>query len=424
MDDTPPVFSPRKPWVPLLVTLCLLAGLSALVSWQWLVLGANSREEQDARFALAVDGVEQSVRERMLAYEMVLRGMSGLMAGSSDVSHEEWQRAGDQLQLQERYPGIQALSWNRYLRGAELDRYVQFARANGRPEFQAFPPGLRDDYLIVDFINPLDWRNRRALGFDMYTEATRRQAISLARDSGEAVLTGPIKLRQETEQDVQAGLILYMPVYRQNAPQTNTEERQAAVQGMVAGTFRMADLMQGILGSSSELFWVELVDSMDAASPLLKLASAEAKPSRFEVRRTLNIYGRTWQLKVSSTPQYEQAVHNNSLNIKRRGTAPMADLIRVHALAIGSVATNSFERLRDIIAAKVLPNGRGEDLRDAYEMIAMTRIRQQALALQAGETPDNNVVPERLSEFERKHLKEAFSVLSNAQKFAKFHMRA
>lgn len=115
---------------------------------------------------------------------------------------------------------------------------------------------------------------------------------------------------------------------------------------------------------------------------------------------------------------------NNSLNIKRRGTAPMADLIRVHALALGSSATNSFERLRDIIAAKVLPNGRGEDLRDACEVIAMTRIRQQALALQAGETPDNNVVPERLSEFERKHLKEAFSVLSNAQKFLKFHFRA
>lgn len=115
---------------------------------------------------------------------------------------------------------------------------------------------------------------------------------------------------------------------------------------------------------------------------------------------------------------------NNSLNIKRRGTAPIADLIRVHALAIGSSASNSFERLRDIIAAKVLPPGRGEDLRDAFEVIAMTRIRQQALALQAGETPDNNVVPERLSEFERKHLKEAFSVLSNAQKFLKFHFRA
>lgn len=116
--------------------------------------------------------------------------------------------------------------------------------------------------------------------------------------------------------------------------------------------------------------------------------------------------------------------HNNSLNIKRRGTAPMADLIRIHALAIGSKATNSFERLKDIIAANVLPQGRGEDLRDAYEVIAMTRIKQQALAMQAGETVDNNLMPERLSEFERKHLKAAFSVLSNAQKFLKFHFRA
>ncbi|UUY06546.1 PAS domain S-box protein [Pseudomonas sp. J452] len=315
MDDTTPAFPPRKPWIPLLVTLVLLAGLSALVTWQWLVLGANNRDEQDARFALAVDGVEQSVRERMLAYEMVLRGMSGLMAGSSDVSHEEWQRAADQLQLQERYPGIQALSWGRYLRDSELDVFVQRERGNGRPEFQAYPPGPRDEYLIVDFINPLDWRNRRALGFDMYSEATRRLAISQARDSGEAVLTGPLKLRQEIEQDVQAGALLYLPVYRQNAPQTNVDERRAAVLGMVAGTFRMGDLMHGILGSSSELFWVELRDSQDAANPLLTAVSTDTQRPRFETLRTLNIYGRTWQLKVSSTPQYEQTLHNSSLSI-------------------------------------------------------------------------------------------------------------
>ncbi len=116
--------------------------------------------------------------------------------------------------------------------------------------------------------------------------------------------------------------------------------------------------------------------------------------------------------------------HNNSVNIKRRGTAPMVDLVRVHALAMGSTAINTFDRLLDIINHRVLPKGRGEDLRDAYEVIALTRIRQQALSLQAGEVADNNVVPERLSEFERKHLKEAFSVLSNAQKFLKFHFRA
>jgi CBS domain-containing protein len=115
---------------------------------------------------------------------------------------------------------------------------------------------------------------------------------------------------------------------------------------------------------------------------------------------------------------------NNSLNIKRRGTAPFVDLIRIHALAIGSEASNSFNRLKEIADAGVLPKGRAEDLRDAFEVIAMTRIRHQALALQQGLDPDNNVLPEQLSEFERKHLKEAFQVLNNAQKFLKFHFKA
>jgi CBS domain-containing protein len=111
---------------------------------------------------------------------------------------------------------------------------------------------------------------------------------------------------------------------------------------------------------------------------------------------------------------------NNSINMKRRGTAPVADLIRVHALAVGSKAQNSFERLQDIIAAQILPKGRGQDLRDALELIASVRIRHQALAIEEGREPNNNVAPEDLSDFERKNLKDAFQILSNAQKFLRF----
>ncbi|WP_434362283.1 DUF294 nucleotidyltransferase-like domain-containing protein [Parasalinivibrio latis] len=112
--------------------------------------------------------------------------------------------------------------------------------------------------------------------------------------------------------------------------------------------------------------------------------------------------------------------HNNSINLKRRGTAPLADLIRVHALAIGSRAQNSFERLDDIIEAGILPKGRGPDLRDALEFISMVRIRHQALDIEAGNEPDNNIEPENMSDFERRNLKDAFQILSNAQKFLKF----
>lgn len=115
---------------------------------------------------------------------------------------------------------------------------------------------------------------------------------------------------------------------------------------------------------------------------------------------------------------------NNRLGIKRRGTAPFVDLIRIHALSIGSTENSTFGRIQDLIAAGTLPKGRAEDLRDAFEVIVMTRIRHQANALRQGEAPDNNVLPEQLSDFERKHLKEAFQVLSNAQKFLKFHFKA
>lgn len=112
--------------------------------------------------------------------------------------------------------------------------------------------------------------------------------------------------------------------------------------------------------------------------------------------------------------------HRNSINLKRRGTAPLADLVRVHALAVGSTARNSFERLDDIIEAGILPADRGTDLRDALEFISMVRIRHQALELEAGNEPDNNIEPDNISDFERRNLKEAFMVLSNAQRFLKF----
>ncbi|MFT6927832.1 MAG: CBS domain-containing protein [Psychromonas sp.] len=116
--------------------------------------------------------------------------------------------------------------------------------------------------------------------------------------------------------------------------------------------------------------------------------------------------------------------HNNSINLKRRGTAPLADLIRVHGLAIGSQSQNSFERLEDIIEAGILPKSKGQDLKHAMELISLVRLRHQALDIESGIEPDNNIEPENMSDFERRNLKDAFLVLSNAQNFLKYRYTA
>ncbi|WP_031388300.1 putative nucleotidyltransferase substrate binding domain-containing protein [Desulfonatronum thiodismutans] len=111
--------------------------------------------------------------------------------------------------------------------------------------------------------------------------------------------------------------------------------------------------------------------------------------------------------------------HKNSLNLKRRGTAPLAALVRVHALAVGSTAQNTFERLEDIKDARHLPPGRAEALRDAMEIMSVVRQRHHADQISRKQKVDNNINPEDLSQFDRRNLKEAFQVLNDAQNYLK-----
>lgn len=310
MEDRSALHS-RKPWLPLLVTLALMAGLGGWVGWQWHVQETRIRAEQVQRFNLAVNDIESTLRERMRTYEMVLRGLAGLFVGSDDVSLNEWNQASDQLQLQDFYPGIQALALARYARRDNLQSVLDRIRADRRANFRMYPPGERDEYLIADFFYPLDWRNRRVVGYDMFSEETRREAIIGARNIGTPVLTGPLRLKQETEQNVQFGILLYLPLYRSGAPITTLEERQNAFAGTLHGAFRLTDLMEGVLGSRSKLFQLQLFDAAQPDVPLLVGRAPVSTDAVFHRVRNIYMYGRSWQLEVASTPEYE-AILNSS----------------------------------------------------------------------------------------------------------------
>src|SRR5690606_42056483 len=92
----------RKPWLPVAVSLFLLALLCATVSWQAHGFGRAMEQGRQHQFERMVDELEQGLRERMRAYEITLRGLSGLLMAGEEVGPREWQRAADQLQVQTR----------------------------------------------------------------------------------------------------------------------------------------------------------------------------------------------------------------------------------------------------------------------------------------------------------------------------------
>lgn len=107
--------------------------------------------------------------------------------------------------------------------------------------------------------------------------------------------------------------------------------------------------------------------------------------------------------------------HNKTLDMKHSGIAPIVDLARIYALDAGIPAVNSQDRIEAAAEAGAISGDGGRDLMDALEFLSLVRLRHQARLMRGGQKPDNYVMPQELSPFERGHLKDAFSVVKSMQ---------
>ncbi|WP_299934244.1 DUF294 nucleotidyltransferase-like domain-containing protein [uncultured Pelagimonas sp.] len=107
--------------------------------------------------------------------------------------------------------------------------------------------------------------------------------------------------------------------------------------------------------------------------------------------------------------------HKNQLDLKHNGVVPVVDLGRIYALQGKLAEANTRARLEGAMAAGVLSQTGGQDLLDAYDLIAETRLEHQAEQVKSGQAPDNYLAPADLSDFERSHLRDAFVVVKSLQ---------
>ncbi|MBQ0957773.1 diguanylate cyclase [Ideonella sp. 4Y11] len=296
-------------WVVLAVSV-----LMTLLAWR----AAERYQADDARgrFEAAVDATQLRIVERLRNYELVLRTGAGLFAASHEVTGNEWRAFIGRIDLQRSYPGLQGLGY------AQLTAPPQPQAAEGRS--------------AIVYLEPPDWRNQRALGYDMLSEPVRQSAMARARDEGGAALSGRVTLLQETGEDVQHGTLMYWPVYRSGAPLDSVAARRAALQGWVYAPFRMRDLMDGILPAQGQQVAFTLYDG-DRADPAHRLVgSGTAQPdTRYRAQRQMLIAGAVWTVDFSATPAFEDAAHSVQPALIGLGGL-LADLLlfgALHALA-------------------------------------------------------------------------------------------
>ena len=282
------------------------AGLLITILSVWFTYSIVEEQAQE-EFVSVCNEIQLKTESRLHAHVLILQAGSVYFEVSDTVTRAEWQEFIERSEIEKNLPGIQGVGYSTIIPPEKLEEHEQRIRDEGFPDYHVYPEGERDIYTSIIYLEPFRGRNLRAFGFDMYSEPVRRRAMEFSRDYNIAALTGKVDLVQETGQDIQAGTLMYAPVYEPEMPLLTIAQRRAAIRGWVYSPYRMDDLMQGILGRWDEMdnlnerIHLRLYDDSIAVSSLLfdSQKNEPAVDSFFGVRTCespINFNGTDWML--------------------------------------------------------------------------------------------------------------------------------
>ncbi len=296
----------RVPWIVL--GLSLAATAVATIATLWLIHTQELRQFQNQAKAARIH-----LQTRMDAYDGILNSGADLISGTRDLTRETFRGVVTNL-FSRTNPGVQGIGYSLRVPPGEIAKVEERARQSGIEDFHIWPAGPRDEYHTIYFLEPMNVRNRAALGYDMFSEPTRRAAMERARDTGEAAMSGRVTLVQEIEGPRQPGVLIYVPVYEGGGTPATVAERREKLLGFIYSPFRTGDLFESVFGKSFDLQHEDLKVAVaiydGAAEPqnLLfdELSSSPALEHRgfTEVEEVL-VGGRSWTVVVHSlAPSY------------------------------------------------------------------------------------------------------------------------
>lgn len=290
-----------------LIAAFLMLCLTLLIFWE---TQRRSVERNETLFQIQTENAQDAIEKRLNDYIQILKGAQSLLLVSDTVGRQEWKDYIMSLEINENYPGIQGIGYSIFVEEEELQAFESQIQESGYPEFRVWPREGQEVYTTIVYLEPFDLRNRRAFGYDMFSDSIRREAMIRARDSGHPALTGMVKLVQETTVAVQRGFLLYLPVYKRGTIPLTVEERQSSIVGFVYSPFRAKDLMNGILGQQYKELNIEIYDGehLEENALLYQQSGIESfredDSEQLYKQSSLQIGEHSWQLVFSAPDDF------------------------------------------------------------------------------------------------------------------------
>jgi signal transduction histidine kinase len=292
-----------------LPAIILVAGLVCTVLATVQMKRTVERAEAQ-HFASLVEDRIDAIQDRMETYLALMRGAAGLFAASGDVTGAEFRTYVERLRVGDLYQGIQGVGFSALVPPGQVAAF-EAGRQTEQPGFRIRPDTPREVYTAITNLEPATEKNQLAIGYDMFSEPVRRQAMEQARDTGNRAMTGKVALVQDDGRPGLFGILIYLPVYETiggTLPET-VEERRRLLRGWVYSPFRSQDLFTRSTSDrrrTTEIDW-EIYDGTapDPAGLLFRSTAAPlAVDAAYSTARTAQVAGRNWTLRAVSSESF------------------------------------------------------------------------------------------------------------------------
>ena len=367
----------------LILAICLLTTF---------VLGTNQRQftldALDREFAARAQEVYDRINGRLEDFGHILSGSRGLFASGGQIGRKEWRNYVSSLNIEQNIPGLQGLGFAPVVKSEEHSSHTDEIRSEGFLDYAIKPDGQRDTYSPVIYLEPFLGRNLKAFGYDTSSEPIRRTAMEAARDADRIAMSGKVRLVQETDPDVQAGFLLFAPIYRNSTSHATIDERRENLLGWVSAPIRMNEFIKPLIGNGYMLngIYLDIIvcdgDTIGADSVMYHYDNdidpviTGNKPPLLIFKRVLTFGGHSWTVVVHSPHVFDSQYFDNKATLIEVFGSVISLLVSAISWLLTSGGGRRTNRRQG--DAEPLPSGKGRLERVAPYALAA------ALSLAAG----------------------------------------
>ena len=250
---------------PRAIPLAIFLALAAVTALSVFAIESNARARERAMMREYAQGVAAALDRSSSGFTSYLRAGAALFSSMDNVSPATFDSFVRALKLNTEYSGAEGIGWIPVLEAGDLPAFLVEARRTqpAYPDIFPRPASSTGRVAPVAMFAPAAPHNRRALGYDMYSDPARAAAMAEGELTLRPAASGRIVLVQETSGTAPA-FAIYMPVFRKGAP------GEGRLAGFVYTPFRAREFLEAAIDRQGEgRFGVRLYDGEASTGHLL-----------------------------------------------------------------------------------------------------------------------------------------------------------